>query len=55
MFDALLRARDEYLTQQKKVDEYENFARSVQKLKKDLEAMGIKPSREKLYGRPYKA
>jgi hypothetical protein len=54
MFDALLIAKDEALIKWKKETEYENYMKSIQKLKKDLETMGIKPAKEKLYGRPYR-
>ncbi|MBA4542798.1 MULTISPECIES: hypothetical protein [Thermoactinomyces] len=54
MFDALLAAKEDALVKWKKESEYENFTKSVQKLKRDMETMGIKPSKEKLYGRPYR-
>ncbi|MGA9172552.1 MAG: hypothetical protein WBZ33_01015 [Thermoactinomyces sp.] len=54
MFEALLAAKEDALVKWKKETEYENFMKSMQKLKKDMETMGIKPSKEKLYGRPYR-
>ncbi|AUS09816.1 hypothetical protein C1X05_13965 [Laceyella sacchari] len=56
MFHALLAARDELLSKRhnNQENEYEMFAKSVQKLKKDMEVLGIKPSKEKLYGRPFR-
>ncbi|MFC7441892.1 hypothetical protein [Laceyella putida] len=56
MFHALLAARDELLAKRHKnqENEFEMFAKSVQKLKKDIEALGIKPSKEKLYGKPFR-
>lgn len=56
MFHALLAARDELLAKRhsNQKNEFEMFAESAKKLKKDMEALGIKPSKEKLYGKPFR-
>ncbi|MBA4551949.1 hypothetical protein H1043_09345 [Thermoactinomyces vulgaris] len=54
MFDTLLTAKEKLLRENNRND-FECFAKSVQKLKKDMEALGIKPTKEKLYGRPYQS
>ncbi len=54
MLDTLLTAKKELTSGDKTQNEIEMFAKSLLKLKKDIEAMGIKPSKEKLYGRPFK-
>ena len=53
MFDTLLSAKEKMLRENEQ-NEFECFAKSVLKLKRDIEALGIKPPKEKLYGRPYK-
>jgi hypothetical protein len=54
MLHALIVAKEELLSRWKKEKEYENFARNMRKLRQDLESMGMKPSKEKLFGRPYR-
>ncbi|WP_231855194.1 hypothetical protein [Thermoactinomyces sp. AS95] len=54
MFDTLLTAKEKLLRENNRND-FECFAKSVQKLKRDMEALGIKPTKEKLYGRPYQS
>jgi len=58
MFENLLAAKEELILRLKKdgdiENDFEKFSKSLQCLKRDMEIMGFKPSREKLFGRPYR-
>lgn len=50
----LLVARQRYLDKQNQMRELDLFSKSIIKLKRDMETLGIKPNKEKLYGRPFR-
>lgn len=58
MFENLLNAKEEMIQRMKKETllhlDFEKFRKSMQCLKRDLEIMGYRLSRDKLYGRPYR-
>ncbi|WP_164491807.1 hypothetical protein [Staphylospora marina] len=54
MLHALIAAKEELLARWNKKNEYEELARNMQKLKQDMELLGMRPKKEKLYGRPYR-
>lgn len=58
VFERLLNAKEEMIHRLKReVDaenDFEKFRKSMQCLKRDLEIMGYKPSRDKLFGRPFR-
>lgn len=54
MLENLLKAKDQTIAKQTKPNTLEKFAKGITKFNKDMQTMGPQPSKEALYGRPYK-
>lgn len=54
MFHLLLKAKQEYISKTKTDQNYELFLKSFAEFEKQMLAMEVKPSKERLYGRPYR-
>lgn len=53
-FETLLRAKQQFVSKNNTEKEFETFLKTFQEFEKHMEAMENKPSKEKLFGRPYR-
>ncbi|WP_154662379.1 hypothetical protein [Risungbinella massiliensis] len=54
MFQLLLKAKQEYVTKTQTDQTFEKFLKSFQEFEKQMRVMEVKPSKESLYGRPFR-
>lgn len=54
MFETLLKAKQDFVSKNNTDQQFETFLKTFQEFEKQMEAIEVKPSQDKLYGRPYR-